>query len=191
MQKTEIRKIYSKLRNELDLTSVEQNSLKITKLFFEKFDLKNINNIHIFIPIKHKNEVNTWNIIKYIWEKYPKIQIVVPRIFGNNNDMENVCISQNTIFKTNNWGIDEPISEITLNSNKVDLVLIPLLAVDKNGNRVGYGKGFYDKMLQNSKPDIIKIGLSFFDILESKIGDTNEFDIPIDYLINQNGIVVF
>ena len=69
--------------------------------------------------------------------------------------MENVCINSKTKFITNNWGIDEPISENTIETNKIDLVLIPLLAVDKNGNRVGYGKGFYDKMLQKSKTEII------------------------------------
>ena len=191
MQKKELRKFYSKLRNEITSDSIENYSSKISNIFFDNFNLSEIKNIHIFIPIQNKNEVNTWPIIKHIWNNFPHIQIVVPRIVGKDNDMENVCINQNTIFHTNNWGIEEPISEITINPDKIDLVLIPLLAVDRNGNRVGYGKGFYDKMLQNTNLKIIKIGLSFFDILEQEIEDVNEFDIPLDYLINQNGIVVF
>lgn len=191
MKKKEIRKTYSNLRNEITKEQIEVYSNKISSIFFENFNLDNVNNIHIFIPIKNKKEINTWKIIHQIWELFPHIQICVPRIIGSENDMENVCINSKTKFITNNWGIDEPISENTIGTNKIDLVLIPLLAVDKNGNRVGYGKGFYDKMLQKSKPEIIKIGLSFFDILEEDIVDVNEFDIPLDYLINQNGIVEF
>lgn len=70
------------------------------------------------------------------------------------------------------------------------MVFVPLLAFDKNGDRVGYGKGFYDKFLKECKPEIIKIGLSFFEP-EEKIDGIFEEDIKLDYCVTPNEIYTF
>lgn len=59
---------------------------------------------------------------------------------------------------------------------------MPLLAYDKQGNRVGYGKGFYDKFLSQCKPNVVKIGLSFFEP-EDLIEDIFENDVKLDVCI--------
>jgi 5-formyltetrahydrofolate cyclo-ligase len=63
-----------------------------------------------------------------------------------------------------------------------DVVLIPLLAFDVKGHRVGYGKGFYDRYLANCRPDCLKIGISFFESLAS-IDDVEAHDIALDMAI--------
>jgi 5-formyltetrahydrofolate cyclo-ligase len=70
------------------------------------------------------------------------------------------------------------------------MVLIPLLAFDQTGQRVGYGKGYYDRFLANCRPDCIKTGLSFFPA-EDKITDTNTFDIAMDFCITPDKIYEF
>ena len=82
----------------------------------------------------------------------------------------------------NEWNIPEPINGISISTEQIDVVFIPLLAYDKTGNRVGYGKGFYDKFLAKCKPETIKIGLSFFESVESII-DVFEEDIRLDYCV--------
>ena len=61
---------------------------------------------------------------------------------------------------------------------------------DKKGNRVGYGKGFYDKFFAQLSPKAIKIGLSFFDV-EEEITDTNPLDIKLDYCLTPNNLYTF
>jgi 5-formyltetrahydrofolate cyclo-ligase len=60
--------------------------------------------------------------------------------------------------------------------------LVPLLAYDLKGNRVGYGKGYYDRFLAECRPDALKIGFSYFEP-EEQINDTEDFDIPLNYCV--------
>ncbi|GAL81217.1 5-formyltetrahydrofolate cyclo-ligase [Algibacter lectus] len=65
------------------------------------------------------------------------------------------------VIKKNNYNIPEPIDGIEILDDKVEVVFIPLLAFDTLGNRVGYGKGFYDRFLVKCKPETIKIACLF------------------------------
>ena len=73
---------------------------------------------------------------------------------------------------------------------EIDLVFVPLLAFDKKGFRVGYGKGFYDKWLAGCRPDCIKVGFSYFEPVES-IDDRHEFDVPLNLCITPHNVYVF
>ena len=77
-----------------------------------------------------------------------------------------------------------------IEATDIDLVITPLLAFDKKGYRVGFGKGFYDKLLAQCKHDVIKVGLSFFEA-EEKIDDIKQNDIPLDYCITSDTIYSF
>ena len=90
----------------------------------------------------------------------------------------------------NSYGIDEPADGNKIMENEIDLVLVPLLAFDKNGFRVGYGKGFYDKFFYQSRKDSIKIGLSFFEPVD-EIEDINQFDIPLNYCVTPEELFIF
>ncbi|MNY64409.1 5-formyltetrahydrofolate cyclo-ligase family protein [compost metagenome] len=70
------------------------------------------------------------------------------------------------------------------------MVFVPLLAFDIHGNRIGYGKGFYDKFLAECKPETIKIGLSFFEAV-NQIDDVFESDIKLDYCVAPEKIYQF
>ena len=70
------------------------------------------------------------------------------------------------------------------------MVFVPLLAFDEKGNRVGYGKGFYDKFLAECKPEILKIGVSFFEP-ENIIPDVLNTDIQLDLCITPTKVYNF
>ena len=106
------------------------------------------------------------------------------------NSTESVSSRDNTKIKKNQYNIPEPIDGIEVPSNKIDVVFVPLLAFDKKGHRVGYGKGFYDKFLSECKPDVIKIGLSFFEP-EELITDVFEGDVKLDYCVTSNEVYFF
>ena len=84
----------------------------------------------------------------------------------------------------------EPAGGKPVSEDQIDVVIVPLLVFDEKGNRVGYGKGFYDRFLSRCREDVIKIGLSFFDA-EKRIDDTDEFDIPLTYCITPGKIYEF
>jgi len=104
--------------------------------------------------------------------------------------MSHFLLTDNTVLKKSLYGIPEPVDGIEIAPNKIDVVFIPLLAFDNVGNRVGYGKGFYDQFLSECKPDVIKIGLSFFEP-ESFIEDINKNDIPLNYCVTPNKVFSF
>ena len=66
-------------------------------------------------------------------------------------------------LEINALGIPEPKRGKSVKIKDLDIILVPLLAFDKNGHRVGYGKGYYDKLLRKCSPTAIFIGLSLFD----------------------------
>ena len=132
-----------------------------------------IQTVHTFLPQRGKNEVDTYNIISMIRESFPYVQVIVPRIITGTRNMEHYLLEQTTILIENKWKIPEPDPATTQQVNviNIDAVLIPLLAFDKSGYRVGYGGGFYDRFLSLCRPDTVKAGLSFFDPVE-EITDT-------------------
>ena len=92
----------------------------------------------------------------------------------------------------NKWGILEPSRENQdkIEPKEIDLVIIPLLIFDKNGNRVGYGKGFYDRFLQQCNPKTLKIGICLEDPIEM-IKDVDKFDVKMNFCITPNKIYRF
>ena len=99
-------------------------------------------------------------------------------------------LTDSTLFVKNSNGITEPRSGIEVNPIDFDLIFIPLIAFDQMGNRVGYGKGYYDKMLSQCSKSALKIGLSLFDPI-NKIHDISTHDLKMDYCITPNQIYKF
>ena len=90
----------------------------------------------------------------------------------------------------NNFGIREPISSIQNDPDILEVIIIPLLIFDRNGNRVGYGGGYYDRFLANTGISVLKIGLSLFDPVD-KIEDIENHDISLDYIITPKQVYNF
>mgnify|MGYP000318084621 CR=1 FL=1 len=109
-------------------------------------------------------------------------EIVVSKSDFKNLTLVHFLMTDNTKIKKNSYNIPEPVEGIEVPDAKIDVVFVPLLAYDKFGNRVGYGKGFYDTFLSKCPEDAIKIGLSFFEP-EETIDDVSPTDIRLDYCV--------
>ena len=191
MTKSQLRKYYLSKRKAISAKEIVIKSDQIADLFFKNFDLLKVNNIHIFLPIIKQNEINTWLIIRILQQEFPEIIIILPKIIPENFEIENFPFDEKKLIE-NPWGILEPSGENQdkIDPKKIDLVIIPLLIFDKNGNRVGYGKGFYDRFLQQCKPETLKIGLCLEEPIEL-IENISEFDIKMDFCITPNKIYKF
>ena len=99
-------------------------------------------------------------------------------------------LTDSTVIKKNKWNIPEPIDGIEIPSEKIDVVFVPLLAFDEKGHRLGYGKGFYDIFLASCKPDVIKVGVSFFEA-ENAIPELETSDIALNYCVTPNKTYIF
>ena len=106
------------------------------------------------------------------------------------NSMHCVAVTDDTLFDTNRYGIDEPIDGKQVLPEAIDWVLLPLLAFDRRGYRVGYGKGYYDKFLKECRDDVVKIGFSFFGPVD-RISNVNRHDERMDYCITPDDIYRF
>ncbi|MGB4398265.1 MAG: 5-formyltetrahydrofolate cyclo-ligase [Daejeonella sp.] len=143
----------------------------------------NYSMVHIFLPIRKHNEIDTFSLLNYFKLQHPKLTIVIPRTDFTNLSITNILYDHEyTILGRNKYDIPEPIHGKVVPNEEIDIVFVPLLGFDQKGNRVGYGKGFYDRFLSECRPDVGKIGMSFFEPID-EISDVNEFDIPLDLCI--------
>jgi 5-formyltetrahydrofolate cyclo-ligase len=184
MKKKELRKLFGERRQTLTTAEVADGSQAIARLFFSFFAIENLKAIHVYLPIRRQNEVDTFPIIYTIQEKYLQNQVIIPRALPETGEMEHYQWLPDMKLQLNKWGILEPDPACNLHYavSGIDLVIIPLMAFDRNGYRVGYGKGFYDRFLAQCRPNAIKVGISLFDPI-LKIDDINPFDVRMDYCI--------
>lgn len=191
MNKDEIRKEFQQKRQELSQEEAEKFSKKICRLFFESFPPGEVKHLHIFLPIAHQKEVNTWLIIRQLQQEYPQVGIVISRTDWKSRRMDHFHLFPGTEIKESSLGIPEPVEAELCPAEKIDLVLLPLLAFDLKGNRVGYGAGFYDRFLSSCHPNAKKIGLSFFSPVPEEIPDVQEHDVPMDACICPDKVYYF
>lgn len=185
MLKAELRKKYMQKRKALSVDEAFLLSENIFKNFIDYFKPVSGQKVHVFIPIEKFNEINTQSFINYFFNQ--NIRVYVPKIVEG---LISVEIFPDTAFETNSWGVFEPISNEDSGETHFDYVITPLLYCDLNGNRVGYGKGFYDGFFQSISPGSKKIGVNYFNP-DELIDDVWENDIPLDYLVTTTDVLSF
>ena len=191
MNKKELRQKYKTLRQQLSENEIEELSLQIANQLIH-LDIWKHNFYHLFLPIEIQKEVNTEYILQVL--AGTDKNIVISKSDFETREMTHFLLTDSTKISKNEYGIPEPIETeingIEINSKKIDVVFVPLLAFDEKGHRVGYGKGFYDKFLSECKPEVLKIGLSFFES-ETVISDILITDIQLDLCVSPSKVYNF
>lgn len=186
LTKAEIRHIYLDKRKSLESDELKSLSQLITDNFLAAFNLEQKKTVHCFLPIAKFNEINTFPLIEHFLQL--GIEVLVPKII--NGEMISVKYDRKNQLIENSWGILEPESYIDESANKIDIVITPLLYCDDSGNRVGYGKGFYDQFFAKINADALKVGVNYFKPSQS-ISDCFLNDIPLDYLVTPVEVLSF
>src|SRR5690606_9118254 len=166
----------------------QQLSQQLCDQLFRAMDFSRIQVVHTFLPILRTKEVDTWVIINRLRRDFPRVKIAVPRINNQSSEMEHYYLEGPDQLKNNTWDIPEPVKGVPAPTEKIDAVLVPLLAFDKQGHRLGYGRGFYDRFLSGCRRDCHKIGLSFFST-EEKIDDISDKDVALDLIVTPEMVV--
>lgn len=192
MLKAEIREHIRKKRQTLSPQDLHEKSTLLVENFWKASFLEKFRTLHLFLPIKKLNEPDTWLLIRKIWQEKPATRLIVSKTDLANHTLSHYFLEKNTPLQTNAWGISEPVeNQATICPvEQIELVLVPLLAFDARGYRVGYGKGFYDKFLAQC-PNAIKVGFSLEEVLPEPISDIDMYDIALDYCITPIQVLSF
>jgi len=178
MLKKNLRFRYSQLRNDIAPQDLLNHSLSIANKTLE-LPIWSFDYYHIFLPIAQKKEIDTTFILSILQGKDKNV--VLP-IVVSDHTLNHFLLTDSIKLQESKWGVPEPIDGVEIAPKKIDVVFLPLLAFDKKGNRVGYGKGFYDRFLNECSPVVLKIGLSLFEA-EENITDIDEHDVRLDYCV--------
>lgn len=190
MTKAELRR--ELLARRLKLSDEEANRLssRIAAKFVQSFDLSQVQCLHVYLPLLRKREIDTYLLVEEIRRKYPHINVVVPKADAVACSLESYRFTPDTRIENNLWEIPEPAAGTHTAPRLIDLIILPLLAFDRRGYRVGYGKGFYDRYLTRCRPGVLKTGLSFFGPVEA-IHDIHLLDIRMDYCVTPDALYEF
>ena len=194
MDKKVLRSKYKVLRQSITEEEIEDKSLAIANQLLRMNTVPSGRLVwdklyyHLFLTIEEQKEINTEYILQILAGKDK--EIVISKCDFTTLGMTHFLLTDNTKIKKNSYNVPEPVDGLEVPDAKIDVVFVPLLAYDKQGNRVGYGKGFYDNFLSKCKPETIKIGLSFFPP-EEKIDDVSESDVKLDFCVTPDRIISF
>lgn len=189
MRKEELRKLYKNKREKLSDDQIDQYSIDIANQILQLDKLWDYQNYHIFLSIDRQKEVNTEFILSVLQGRDKNV--LLSKSNFKQGTLTHYLLTDSTVLKINAYGIPEPENGIQIQTDQVEVIFIPLLAYDYKGNRIGYGKGFYDRFLAECNPNTLKIGLSFYPPEEQIISDLDPHDIPLDYCITPESIVKF
>ena len=188
MLKKDLRKLYKNKRAELSNGQITEFSELICTKTLELLQGLSYQHLNCFLSSTSKKEVQTQGIINALWKQSKTVSVPVSN-YHSKTITPVKFLSQDKLV-LDEYEIPFPASQTVIDSKNIDIVICPLLCFDKNGFRTGYGKGMYDRFIQNCKNDVLLIGLSFFDSFE-EIDDLNEFDQKLDYVITPQKTLKF
>ena len=177
--KKELRKKFIKERNTLLEEYRIEASNKIFSLLEELDLFKKAERIFVFVGFG--SEITTETFIK---KHLDNKQIYVPKIV--NGDMKLINITRWDSLKSGHFNVLEPEGDDYYDGD-IDLVITPSIVFNKQGYRLGYGKGYYDKYFSQSNYKV-SIGLSYDQLLQDYI-PTENHDQKVDFIITEKGII--
>lgn len=175
MDKTSLRKEIRALKRAMTEEEILLRSQRLCEKFCSSDSYKRADTIYGYLP--YNQEVRTWDLLAKAMADGK--QVAVPKVYGE--EMKFIYITDFSQVETGYCGIPEPIDDEPVAEDKNALVLMPGLAFDKEGHRIGYGGGFYDRFLAE-EPEHPTVALCYdFQIRENL--PVEAFDIPVDAVI--------
>jgi 5-formyltetrahydrofolate cyclo-ligase len=186
-QKACLRQALRQSRENLSREEVTKYSQLIVARLIKIAPFENTKSLHTYLPIVNKKEVSTYPLLEHIWQNFSSIKVFVPILGGE--QFNSASIGPKTKFRKIKFDISEPSKLQTSKNNQLyDIIIVPMLGFDRQGHRLGYGKGYYDHFLAEQH-GAVKIGLAY-SFSEVKEGLPHEaHDIAMDSVITQSEII--
>lgn len=186
MEKKFIRQKMIEERNSLTSLEVQGKSHEVAQLFLALPEYKKATTILTYLATR--NEIETTTLIKNSWLQHK--DILVPICQPSDKSIIPSKLVSFTDIITGHWNIPEPRPETIqpVSSSKIDLVVLPGMAFDLQGNRIGYGAGYFDRFLLKIPADCPKIALTYdFQVVQSIVPEKH--DIPVDIIVTESRII--
>ncbi len=177
-------------RQALSTAEVAARSARLAEQLFAHFDAAAWRWLHVFLPIAARHEPDTWRVIERVWAEKLPVRLVAP-VMQPSRVLRHYELTAVTELITNSWGIQEPAADPSaeIQPAQIDAVLVPLLAADHRGHRVGYGGGYYDRFLAQCPAATRFIGLSLLETEPvAEIADLEPTDVPLHALLTPAGV---
>lgn len=177
-------------RRTLTAAEVAERSELISAQLFQHFPVAKWRWLHVFLPLISKNEPDTWAVIRRIWAEQLPLRLAAPVVQPDGISLKHYELTAATPLVANRWGIPEPASMAAeVAPAALNAVLVPLLACDAQGQRVGYGGGFYDRFLAQCRPGTAFIGLNILDEPPgAPLADVLPTDVALTALVTPAGV---
>lgn len=175
MDKTELRREIRARKRAMTEAEIEERSAKLARLFFASGAYQNAKTIYGYLP--YNQEVRTVPMLERALKDGKKV--AVPKVYGD--EMKFLYLDDLTAVAKGYAGIPEPIADEPVAHDETALVLMPGLAFDPQGHRIGYGGGFYDKFLA-AEPNHPTLALCYEFQMLPKL-DVEDHDIPVDTVL--------
>ena len=175
MNKKELRQKIREKKRTMTIEEIEAKSARLGELFLASDAYKNAKSIYGYLP--YNQEVRTVAMLEQAMKDGKRI--AVPKCYGD--EMRFIFMDDLSKVEKGYSNIPEPIADDPIADDETALVLMPGMAFDPQGHRIGYGGGFYDKFLAK-EPNHPTLALCYdFQMVEYL--ETEEFDIPVDTVI--------
>jgi 5-formyltetrahydrofolate cyclo-ligase len=188
MSKDELRRLYLDRRMALRQDEMADYNRAIHRRIFSLLGRHDFQYAHIFLPLVPKHEIDTWPVIRWLWKNGKAV--LVPGMEGVPPRLQTLRLDAASQITEGHWGVPEPMHPVQADRNLIEVMLLPLVAFDKSGYRLGYGKGYYDFFIRSIERPVLKIGLSFFAPVE-EIPSPDEWDVPLDMAVTPEAVFRF
>ncbi|MFT6867162.1 MAG: 5-formyltetrahydrofolate cyclo-ligase [Cyclobacteriaceae bacterium] len=158
---------------------------RVQELILNFIKEKKVTCCHVFLPIARNKEFDSWDLVKKLNDHGIEVQLSVSDFATFK--MNHFIYHRDLRFESNKFDIPEPVGGKAADISKVEMILIPLLASDKKGNRIGYGKGFYDRLLSDLLSKPLKVGVNLAPLFDH-FPFSEDHDIKLDFCITPNQI---
>jgi len=184
VEKQTLREKVLKERSLISEATWRGSSQKITEALQSTEFYKEAKVVHIYLSMNSRREVATDFLLEELFNS--RKRVVVPITDFKTGTLTHTEIDSSSELKANKWGVLEPVESEKFDISELDLIIIPMAAADRDGNRLGYGKGFYDRFLE--KTEAKKVGLVFSTFLYDEI-PTEEFDKKLNVIITEEEVI--
>jgi len=180
MDKKLLRNSIRKKREELSDNYIETYSKRVRKNLFSTSFFKEAKTILSYSNIK--NEISTKDLNQKIMEEKT---LLLPKINKNDEFEALLCEKTSRLSTNNRYSIPEVLRSKKYNIHEIDLIIVPGIVFNKKGNRIGFGKGYYDKFLKDFRG--ITVSLAYpFQIVKEEFRE--EHDVSVDYIITSENV---
>ena len=182
--KEDLREYLLKQRESIPEPDFYGASATIIEKLKEQEEYQQAQTIHCYVSINKRREVETHALIQEMLRRGR--EVVVPITNINEGTLSHIQLQSFDDLVENRWGVLEPKMGSEVSPNELDLVIVPMVGADKNCNRIGYGKGFYDRFLNDVS--CLTIGLIYDKNIVEQI-PVEDFDVPLDKVITEKRIL--